>query len=205
MDRHSLSRTGRERVCRIVRMPKHGRKALHGETRGEVGGMLGAPAGRMDGAGPVEGSACPDHMHICLRIAPKRSAGDVAGRPKGKGAIIPRGRHPGRGRIAGRDRTLRAGGRCVGAVGLNESAVGRYVRNQEDGSRIERATDAAHRRRDVAAAGPSRPCRCGIEPLWGVAKAPGYAGGCLLQDNDSCSDGTRNRSILLSGFWLDTV
>ena len=32
----------------------------------------------------------------------------------------------------------------------------------------------------AAATGPSRQCRCRDEPLWGVTKAPGYAGGSLL-------------------------
>lgn len=63
-------------------------------------------------------------MHICLRIAPKRSVGDVVGKLKGKGAIILHGRHPEWRRVTGRDQTLWARGHCVGAVGLNESAVG---------------------------------------------------------------------------------
>ena len=37
---------------------------------------------------------CRDHAHTCLRIAPRRSVGDVAGRLRGKGAMIPRERRP---------------------------------------------------------------------------------------------------------------
>ena len=33
----------------------------------------------------------------------------------------------------------------------------------------------------AAVTGPSRRCRCCNEPLWGVTKAPGYAGGSLLR------------------------
>ncbi|AKT48345.1 hypothetical protein ADJ70_04200 [Olsenella sp. oral taxon 807] len=33
----------------------------------------------------------------------------------------------------------------------------------------------------AAATGPSRQCRCRDGPLWGVTKAPGYAGGSLLR------------------------
>lgn len=43
---------------------------------------------------------CRDHAHTCLRIAPRRSVGDVAGRLRGKGAMIPRERRPERGRLA---------------------------------------------------------------------------------------------------------
>ena len=36
----------------------------------------------------------------------------------------------------------------------------------------------------VTATGPSRQCRCRDGPLWGVTKAPGYAGGSLLNQNN---------------------
>ncbi len=85
----------------------------------------------------AEGSACPGHIHICLRIAPKLSAGDVVGKLKGKSSIILHERRPEWRRAAGRDRTLRARGCCVSTVGLNGSVIRRYIRNQEDGSRIE--------------------------------------------------------------------
>ncbi|MBM6786850.1 transposase, partial [Collinsella tanakaei] len=65
------------------------------------------------------------------------SAGDVVGKLKGKSSIILHERHPEWRRAAGRDRTLRARGHCVSAVGLNGSVIRRCIRNQEDGSRIE--------------------------------------------------------------------
>ena len=114
----------------MARVPKRRRKVPCGETEGEVGGTPGMPAG----AGMV-GGACPDHTRICLRIAPRRGAGDVVGRPEGMGAIIPRERHHERGGLAGRDRTTWARGHHAGTVGLNESVTGRHVRRQSDGSR----------------------------------------------------------------------
>lgn len=118
-------------------IPKYRRKVLYGETRREVGEIPRALAERMDGVEMAEGSACPGRIHICLRIAPKLSAGDVVGKLKGKSAIILHERHPEWRRAAGRDRTLRARGCCVSAVGLNGSVIRRCIRNQEDGSRIE--------------------------------------------------------------------
>ena len=109
MDKHSLSRTGRGRACRIVWIPKYRRKVLYGETRREVGEILRALAERMDGVEIVEGSACPDHIRICLRIAPRLSVSNVVGKLKGKSAIILHERHPEWRRAAGRDRTLWAG------------------------------------------------------------------------------------------------
>ena len=137
MDKHSLSHTGRECVYRIVWIPKYRRKVLYGETRREVGEMLRALAERMGGVEIVEGSACPDHIRICLRIAPKLSVSSVVGKLKGKSAIILHERRPEWRRAAGRDRTLWARGHCVSTVGLNESVIRRCIRNQEDGSRIE--------------------------------------------------------------------
>ena len=136
MEKHSLSHTGRECVYHVVWIPKCRRKVLYGETRG-VGEMLGALTERTGGVEIVEGSACPDHIHICLRIAPKHSVSDVVGKLKGKSAIILHERHPEWRRITGRDRTLWARGYYVSTVGLNETAVRRYIRRQEDGSRIE--------------------------------------------------------------------
>ena len=137
MDKHSLSHTGRECVYHIVWIPKYRRKGLYGETRREVGEMLRALAERMGGVEMVEGSACPDRIRICLRIAPKLGVSSVVGKLKGKSAIILHERHPEWRRAAGGDRTLWARGHCVSTVGLNESVIRRCIRNQEDGSRID--------------------------------------------------------------------
>ncbi len=90
----------------------------------------------MDGAEIVEGSACVDHIHICLRIAPKHAVSKVVGKLKGKSAIVLRERHQEWRAVTGRDRTLWARGYYVSTVGLNESVVRRYIQNQEEASRI---------------------------------------------------------------------
>lgn len=59
------------------------------------------------------------------------------GKPEGKSAIVPRERHPERGKATGGDCTLWARGYYAGTVGPDESIVRRYIRRQEDGSRIE--------------------------------------------------------------------
>ncbi|WP_371256057.1 transposase [Olsenella sp. oral taxon 807] len=115
----------------MARVPRRRGRVLCGETRREVGEILGMPAG----AGMVEGSAYPDHTRICLRIVPKRGAGDVVGRSRGKSAVMPRERHHERGALTGRDRTTWARGHHAGTVGPGESVTGRHVRRQSDGSR----------------------------------------------------------------------
>lgn len=113
MDKHGLSHTSWGRVCHIVWISKYRRKVPCGETRREVGEILRMLVGHMDGAGIVEGTACVDHIHICLRMAPKHSAGNVVGRPRGKSAIVLHERHPEWRKLTGRDRTLWARGYCV--------------------------------------------------------------------------------------------
>ena len=137
MDKNSLSHTSWERVYRIVWIPKCRRKVLYGEMRREVGEILRTLTERMDGIDMPGGTACPDHIHICLRAAPRHAVSGVVGKLKGKSAIILHERRPELRRVTGRDRTLRARGRYVSTVGLNESVIRRYIRRQEEGSRIE--------------------------------------------------------------------
>ena len=136
MDKHCLSHAGRECVYHIVWIPKYRRKVLYGETRREIGGILRMLAEQMGGVEIVEGSACIDHIHICLSIPPKYSVSNVAGKLKGKCSIILHERHPEWRSITGRDRTLWARGYYVSTVGLDEAKIRNYVRNQEEASRI---------------------------------------------------------------------
>ena len=137
MDKDSLSHTSRYCACHVVWIPKYRGKVPCGETRREVGEILGMLAGRTGGVEMVEGSACPDHTRICLRIAPKHSAGNVVGRSRGKSAIIPRERHHEWRALTGGDRTMWARGYYVSTVGPDESVIRRHVRRQSDGSLIE--------------------------------------------------------------------
>ena len=116
-------------------MPRRRGRVPCGETEREVGETPGMPAGRTGGAGMVEGSACPDHTRVCLRIAPRRGAGNVVGRSRSVGATMPRERHHERGALAGGDRTMWARGYHAGTVGPGESVTGGHVRRQPDGSR----------------------------------------------------------------------
>lgn len=135
MEKHSLSHTSWECVYHVVWIPKYRRKVLYGEARREVGEILRMLTGRMDGVEIVEGSACADHIHMCLRIAPKYAVSSVVGKLKGRSAIVLHERHPEWRGITGRDRTLWARGHCVSTIGLDEAKVRKYVREQEEASR----------------------------------------------------------------------
>lgn len=137
MDKHSLSHTSWDCVYHVVWIPKYRRKVLYGEARREIGEILRMLAERMDGVEIVEGTMCSDHVHACLRIPPKYAVSKVVGRLKGKSAIVLFDRHPEWREVTGRDRTLWARGYYVSTVGLDEAVVCRYIRKQEEGSRIE--------------------------------------------------------------------
>ena len=176
----SPSHTSRHCACHVARVSRCRRKVPCGETRREVGEIPGMLAGRTGGVEIVEGSACPDHTRVCLRIAPRRGAGNVVGRSRSVGATMPRERHQGRVALAGGDRTMWARGYCVGTVGPDESVTGRHVRRQPGGSRTG-WRECPRRGPAATATGPSRQCRCRDGPLWGVTEAPGYAGGSLTR------------------------
>lgn len=176
----SPSHTSRHCACHVARMPRRRGRVPCGETEGEVGGTPGMPAGQAGGAGMAEGGARPDHTRICLRIAPERGAGDVAGRLGDMGATMPRERHHERGGLRagtgrrGRGATTRAPSAPAsrspgGTSGGSPTGAAQGSGNAPDGGPA------------AAATGPSRQCRCRDGPLWGVTKALGYAGGSLLR------------------------
>ena len=130
MDKNSLSHTSWECACHIVWIPKYRRKVLYGEARREIGEILSALVERMDGVEKVEGSVCGDHTRICLRIAPKHSAGNVVGKLKGKSAIILHERHPEWRRVTGRDRTLWGGATTRAPSALTSRSSGGTSRSR---------------------------------------------------------------------------
>jgi putative transposase len=102
----------------------------------EVKDVLAMLVAAKDGLEIVEGSVSKDHIHMCLRIAPKLSVSKVMGYLKGKSALVLFDHHPEWREITGRDRTLWARGYFVSTVGINETVIRKYVREQEDASRI---------------------------------------------------------------------
>ena len=132
----SLAHTKWECTYHIVWVPKYRRKVLFGQCRIEVKDTLAILVKAKDGLEIVEGSVCSDHVHVCLRIAPKYSVSKVMGYLKGKSSLILFDHHPEWRKITGRDRTFWARGYYVSTVGINESVIKRYVREQEDASRI---------------------------------------------------------------------
>lgn len=93
-DSDSLAHTRWDRAYHIVLMPKCGRKAPCGDVRMEAGGVPGRLVEAKDGVEVPGGGVCTDHVHMCLRIAPKHSVPEVMGHLKGKGAPVLFDHHP---------------------------------------------------------------------------------------------------------------
>ncbi|MEG2024744.1 MAG: IS200/IS605 family transposase [Gordonibacter sp.] len=137
MNESSLAHTKWDCTYHIVWIPKYRRKVLYGEYRKEVGEIIRELIDKKKGCSIVEGVLCVDHVHVCLRVPPKYAISDILGYVKGKSALMIHDRHPEWRRKVGKDKTFWARGYYVSTVGLNESIIRQYIKNQEESSRFE--------------------------------------------------------------------
>ncbi|MGH7961819.1 MAG: IS200/IS605 family transposase [Candidatus Binatia bacterium] len=113
----------------VVFIPKYRRKAIYGELRKLLGEVFHDLA-RQKECRIIEGHLLPDHVHICLEIAPKHAVASGIGFLKGKSALaIAR-------RVQEKDRTFVgehfwARGYAVSTVGFELESVKKYIREQE--------------------------------------------------------------------------
>lgn len=118
--------------CRyhVVFVPKYRRRAIFGQLRRQIGGILRDLCVQHD-VELVEGHAMPDHVHLLLSVPPKFSVANTVGFVKGKSAIqIHR-------KFLGRQQNFTgfhfwARGYCVSTVGLDEVKIRAYILNQEE-------------------------------------------------------------------------
>ena len=126
----SLAHTRWDCKYHVVFIPKRRKKTIFGVVRKHLGMMLHDLAQQKE-CKIVEGHLMPDHVHMCISIAPKHSVSYVVGYIKGKSAIgIAR-------RFAGKTRNFTgenfwARGYFVSTVGLDEEMVRAYIKHQED-------------------------------------------------------------------------
>jgi putative transposase len=113
----------------IVFIPKKRQKIIFGAIRIDLGEIFHELAKRQ-GVVIEEGHLMKDHVHMCLSIPPKLAVSNVVGQLKGKSAIsIAR-------TFKGKQRNFTgeafwARGYFVSTVGLDETIVLEYIRNQE--------------------------------------------------------------------------
>ena len=122
--------------CRyhVVIVPKYRRKAMYGTIRRDVGEIRKELCVRF-GIELVEGHGMPDHVHMCLGIAPKYSVANTIGKLKGKSTIMLHQKYGRKRNFIGLKFWSR--GYCVSTVGLDEEVVRNYIRTQEERERQE--------------------------------------------------------------------
>ena len=119
----------------IVIVPKYRKKVMFGRIRKEIGKIIRQLCWQKE-VELVEGHAMPDHIHLVLSIPPKYSVAMVVGYLKGKSAIhIHRKMLGVKKGFTGKHFWSR--GYCVNTVGLDETMIRAYVRNQEELDRQE--------------------------------------------------------------------
>ena len=135
----SLSHTRWECKYHIVFIPKCRRRTLYGELRRHLGEVFRRLATQKESQ-VEEGHLMPDHVHMLLMIPPKHGVSQVMGFIKGKSAIHIARVYAGRRRnFVGQHFWAR--GYWVSTVGKNESAVRRYIQEQEkEDQRLDQLT-----------------------------------------------------------------
>ena len=128
MDRNSLSHTMWECKYHIVFAPKFRRKVIYNQIRADVGRILSELCKRK-GIEIIEATACPDHIHMFVRIPPKYSVSEVMGYLKGKSSLMIFERHANLKYKYG-NRHFWCRGYFVDTVGRNKKQVQEYIKNQ---------------------------------------------------------------------------
>ena len=125
----SLSHVRWDCKYHVVIIPKYRRKVFYGRLRRQIGTIL-RDLCRQRGVEMLEGHAMPDHIHMCLSIPPKYSVAFVLGFLKGKSAVRIHRELLHERRMSGL--SFWASGYCVSTVGLDETRVRQYIREQEE-------------------------------------------------------------------------
>lgn len=113
----------------VVFVPKYRKKVIYGALRRDIGRILRELC-KQHGVEIVEAHAMRDHIHMLLMVSPKYSIANTIGFLKGKSAIrIFREHLQVRRNFTGRHFWAR--GYCVSTVGLDETMIREYIRNQE--------------------------------------------------------------------------
>ena len=128
MDTNSLAHTKWECKYHLVFAPKYRRRIIYGELRQDIGQILRDLCNRK-GVEIIEAEACPDHIHMLVRIPPKYSVSEIMGYLKGKSSLIIFDRHANLKYKYG-NRHFWCRGYYVDTVGKNEKKIQEYIQKQ---------------------------------------------------------------------------
>ena len=136
MDENSLSHTQWNCKYHIVFAPKFRRQIIYGRLRTSIGRILRELCERKQ-VEIVEANACPDHIHMLVKIPPKISVSDFMGYLKGKSSLMIFDQHANLKYKYG-NRHFWCRGYYVDTVGRNEKVIQEYIKRQlEEDQRID--------------------------------------------------------------------
>ena len=87
MDTNSLAHTKWNCKYHLVFAPKFMRREIYGEQKAEIGKILRQLC-EWKGVNIIEANACPDHIHMLVKIPPKMSVSSFVGFLKGKSSLM---------------------------------------------------------------------------------------------------------------------
>ena len=113
----------------IVFTPKYRRKIEFNQYKRDIVDIIKRLC-KYKGVEIIEGHIMPDHIHLLLSIPPKYSVSSFMGYLKGKSSLMIFDMHANLKYKYG-NRKFWAEGYYVSTVGLNESTIRKYIREQE--------------------------------------------------------------------------
>ena len=128
MDNESLTHTTWNCKYHIVFAPKYRRRVIYGQIRQDIGKILRLLCIRKE-LEIVEAECCIDHVHMLVKIPPKRSVASIVGYLKGKSSLMIFDRHANLKYKYG-NRHFWCRGYYVDTVGKNAKKIEAYIQNQ---------------------------------------------------------------------------
>ncbi len=127
-DINSLDHTTWRYQYHVVFAPKYRRMVIYREIKADIGKILRQLC-QQKGVEIIEAEACPDHIHMLLRIPPKYGVSQIMGFLKGKSSLMIFDRHANLKYKYG-NRHFWARGYFVDTVGRNKKQIQEYIKNQ---------------------------------------------------------------------------
>ena len=127
-DTNSLSHSKWNCKYHIVFAPKYRRQVIYSQIKADIGQILRKLC-EIKKVEIIEANACPDHIHMLLKIPPNLSIAQFIGYLKGKSSLMIFDRHANLKYKYG-NRHFWCRGYYVDTVGRNEKVIAEYVKNQ---------------------------------------------------------------------------
>ena len=112
----------------VVFAPKYRRMVIYNQIKTDIGKILRKLC-EQKGIEIIEAEACPDHIHMLIKIPPKYSVSEIVGYLKGKSSLMIFEKHANLKYKYG-NRHFWCRGYYVDTAGKNTAAIKAYIQNQ---------------------------------------------------------------------------